>query len=487
MHRVLPAIIGSLFLAGAAVGQDCVGCTPLTDLGPGLYLGLYEGGLYPSGANVPPAAHRLAARTAAAAIVPRDMSGAPAADGWIGSLSISMSNVNQEFSVYERDADLDPLRNARIVVMNGAQGGQAVDLIDDPTAVYWDNLGQRLAAAGLSPPQVQVVWLKMALAAPSTFAFPDHALEAEASAVEVVRILKSTFPNLSLCFFSSRIYGGYSIEPAYGEPLSYETGFAVKWLIESQIDGDPGLNFDPGKGPVVAPLLLWGPYLWANGTSPRADGLDWIAADMEEDGAHPSARGEAKVAAILDDFYSGSQVTRSWYRRQPGIRTAVLDAVADAAVSATAPDQNFGADPILRLRDPSYLAFVKFDIGATTGFIERAKLSFVRPPMAEAEGGTILLEVSDTGWEEGTITFNSAPPLDGPVWGVLPFLSRGTAASVDVTAAVQAAQGGLISFAFTSAAGEGGRGSYLSREGGGAPRLVLTLKSSGSASLDTHR
>jgi hypothetical protein len=38
----------------------------------------------------------------------------------------------------------------------------------------------------------------------------------------------------------------------------------VRWLIRDQIDGRPDLNPDPGKGPVKAPVLLWGPYLWAD-------------------------------------------------------------------------------------------------------------------------------------------------------------------------------------------------------------------------------
>jgi hypothetical protein len=50
----------------------------------------------------------------------------------------------------------------------------------------------------------------------------------------------------------------------------------VRWLIQDQIEGDAALNYDASRGPVKAPLLMWGHYLWADGTTPRqSDGLVW--------------------------------------------------------------------------------------------------------------------------------------------------------------------------------------------------------------------
>jgi hypothetical protein len=60
----------------------------------------------------------------------------------------------------------------------------------------------------------------------------------------------------------------------------------MRWLIQDQIDGKPELNDYPTRGAVKSPLLLWGPYLWADGEMPRkADGLTYLL----EDNAH--ARG----------------------------------------------------------------------------------------------------------------------------------------------------------------------------------------------------
>jgi len=77
--------------------------------------------------------------------------------------------------------------------------------------------------------------------------------------------------------------------------------------------GSPDLNFDPAKGPVVAPWMAWGPYLWADGIHPRSDGLTWECEDFIEDGAHHSPLGIAKVSARLLDFFSTDPTTVPWF------------------------------------------------------------------------------------------------------------------------------------------------------------------------------
>jgi len=88
-------------------------------------------------------------------------------------------------------------------------------------------------------------------------------------------------------------------------------------MIEKQINGAADLNFDPAKGPVVAPYISWGPYLWADGTVGRSDGLVWLCSDLEDDFTHPSATGGVpKVGHQLLAFFKTDPTATPWFLRQ---------------------------------------------------------------------------------------------------------------------------------------------------------------------------
>ncbi|PYQ10459.1 MAG: hypothetical protein DMH00_11210, partial [Acidobacteria bacterium] len=144
--------------------------------------------------------------------------------------------------------------------------------------------------------------------------FPTDAQILRDELRSIVQIIKSRYPNTRSVYLSSRTYAGYATSTLNPEPYAYQSGFAVKWLIEEQLSGSAALNFDPGKGPVMAPWLSWGPYLWADGLIPRSDGLTWACDDFQPtDGTHPSTSGRNKVAGLLLDFFKADPTTSRWF------------------------------------------------------------------------------------------------------------------------------------------------------------------------------
>lgn len=307
----VPALV-----ATPLVAQDCadstVGLTPLNDLGTGFYQG-YQGGLYPDGNNQRPGIHDSAGLALATQVVPRANNGEPdTTSGRIVLLSIGMSNATQEFSMFKAMADTDAVKNPKLTIVDGAQGGQTAAVISDSNAMFWSVIDQRLAAASVTRQQVQVAWVKEANANP-TQVFPRHAQILDSQFVLIARILKSKYPNIRIAYWSNRIYAGYATTSLNPEPYAYENGFAVKWTIERQIDGDTLLTYS-GPNP-KAPWLAWGPYLWADGVVPRSDSLIWLCTDFSPDGTHPSINGRRKVAQMLLQFFKSDPTSAPWFLR----------------------------------------------------------------------------------------------------------------------------------------------------------------------------
>lgn len=68
-------------------------------------------------------------------------------------------------------------------------------------------------------------------------------------------------------------------------------------------------------GDVKAPWMAWGPYLWADGMTPRSDGLTYACSDFNSsDGTHPAPGGaQNKVAQLLLDFFKSDSTAKPWF------------------------------------------------------------------------------------------------------------------------------------------------------------------------------
>ena len=277
--------------------------TPLPELGSAHYLG-FAGGLYPTGKNSRLSAYEDAGVALGATMQPVERDGKPSTSGKIVMLSVGMSNTSRQFSQFIRLADADPRKNPSLVLIDAARNGAEATQIADPCGDYWIYLDLRLQRCKATTSQVQVVWLKTALAH-EPLGFPETARRLQRKLHSIVEILRAKFPQLKLIYVSSRTYGGYSETDLSPEPIAYESAFAVKWLIEEHIN-DP----DPDRS---IPLVLWGPYLWADGMTPRSDGLIWERIDFESDGVHPSTQGALKVATKLFEFFESDPSARPWF------------------------------------------------------------------------------------------------------------------------------------------------------------------------------
>jgi hypothetical protein len=420
--------------AGAGAGKrpsgppvDTSGLVPLTDL-TGTYKG-EDGGLYGAGHNEPPAAHRAAYLKESAKVQPLDAGGKPSKEGTIGLITIGFSNTHLESGVFKTTADADPQKAANVIVADGAIGSRAavmwaydgaeilpqaeqerldkeMDVLGMPKTNRkgsgagdkdtWPTLEQRIKEAGLAPNQVQVVWMKHVEAMPRRLGdFPAHARALEADMKDVLIIARKHFPNLRLAYLSSRTYGGWAgANSGSPEPFAYECAFAVRWLIQSQIQGEPALNFNPERGEVKMPLLVWGPYLWANGDKPRkTDGLVWSLKDVrDDDHMHPSEQGRNKVTAMLLDMFKIDEGARQWFLKPGAVVAprAATPALADAAGSTKAVPAASSSSPAADAPiDPTRARALmeKAQSGATLTAEEQAYVARVRQKMQKRKAG----------------------------------------------------------------------------------------------------
>ena len=289
---------------------------PLTDMASSDRYEGEDGGLYGGGRNSPPEGHRQAAEAELGKIRPLNAEGQPDDEGVIGFVAVSMSNATQEFSRFKQLADRSPLKSPRVVIVDCAQGGQAMAEWAPADGRPWDEARRRLAAAKVSLRQVQVAWVKLANKGP-TGSIQEHVRRLERDTLTVLHNAKAQFPNLRIVYLGSRTYGGYAIGGLNPEPYAYEGAFAARWLIQRQMQGDPELTLSN------SPLLLWGPYLWADGSKGRqVDSLVWKRTDFGADGVHPSDSGRQKVAELLLKFFTSDPLGKPWFTVAPAAATS---------------------------------------------------------------------------------------------------------------------------------------------------------------------
>ena len=296
---------------------------PLTDLGTRTYEGV-EGGLYLSGSNIMPSSHDADGVAFAQSIQPLDANGNPDPNGKIALMSMGMSVTFDTFLKFMTDAGADPSLNKSLVFVPAAQPRLgAVDWANINSPAWTETFQYFLPQSGVTPQQVQAAWVESVDANPHG-AFPGDMATLQSEFETAAQLMHTEFPNLKLAFFTSREYGAYENGLPHGgdkEPFAYESAFAVRGMIQDQLNGVPAMNYNAANGPVVAPWVAWGPYIWGNGLLARSDGLVWPCYYFESDGQHPSSKtgGSEQDANMLLNFLKTSDVTAPWFL-EPGAK-----------------------------------------------------------------------------------------------------------------------------------------------------------------------
>jgi hypothetical protein len=303
------------------IDWDITGTTtpivPLTDLGTGTYLGS-EGGLYLNGSNVMPSSHDADGVAFAQSIQPLDANGNVDPNGKYALLSMGMSVTFDTFLKFVQNSTADPSLNKSLVFVPAAQPRLgAVDWANINGPAWVDTFTYFLPQAGVTPQQVVAAWVEDVDANPNG-TFPADMAKLQSEYETAAQLLHTEFPNLKMAFFSSREYAAYENglpHPGDKEPYAYESGFAVRGMIQDQLNGVAAMNYNPANGPVVAPWVAWGPYLWADGLIARGDGLVWPCYYFESDGQHPSSKtgGSEQDANMLLNFMKTDDATAPWF------------------------------------------------------------------------------------------------------------------------------------------------------------------------------
>ncbi len=312
MKNIIPLcfLLGLAFKSNAQ--SDVSNLIPINELGTDTYKG-HTGGLYPNGSNEMPPAFYADAIEMAKAIQPLGADGNPVANGKIGLLTIGASTV----AMFSRGIEMGLAKqtglNEELVFINGGVGGQDISDIRSPGANYWKVVNERLASAGLSNEQVQVIWFQEDNLRDRGNEFPGRGERLADEFIYMVQFMKNRYPNLKLLYLTARHTTAFLPADARGkhkEPMAYINGWACKWMIEKQIEGDKTLTYKGSDA--QAPLILWGPYWWTQGSKPRQDGYTWTP-DMVVDGVHPTEEGRRRVGQELVDFWRTDEVSKIWF------------------------------------------------------------------------------------------------------------------------------------------------------------------------------
>jgi len=287
----------------------------------GTYYGL-SFGLYRNNSNIVPTDHYVAGINIAQDMRPLDQNGVvDVENGALVWMSAGYSNIQQvtcngfnedsfgdeclDWTIIGRLSQM-PLRH-QVKLVNGAYKGKSLPYWSGKFNENYDRVHDLLSENGLSEKQVQSIWFAPVNKYPQ-LSLPNSEADYYNIIVQLgatLRLMKQRYSSLKQVLLSSRVYAGYGTSALNPEPYAYESGFAVSYVINAQIQQMRNGIIDPLVGDLnyltgVAPFIDWMAYYWGDAIIPRnKDGVAWYSHDFQNDGIHPSSSGEAKMARLV--------------------------------------------------------------------------------------------------------------------------------------------------------------------------------------------
>ncbi|MBS1730934.1 MAG: hypothetical protein JSS67_09200 [Bacteroidetes bacterium] len=289
------------------------GLVPLTDIDTN-YMG-YPGKLFPGNSNTPTGEYANDLQQICSDIKPLDENGHFNPFGKVGFVSVGPSTslimMNALIEKMQGNKNINPA----IWPVPLGQGGMGINQLITNSTLFWDTVAMKLQEFQLSPNQIQVVYFEEDDNENYSSAFPERPLDVKEKLKEGLQLIKTKFPNVRVAYILARtttIYMPIRDDNKQQEPIAYYLGFADKWLIEDQINGDPGLAYK-GDNPLV-PIITWGPYQWCDGDKYRSDGFNWLRTDTD-DGLHPNDQGSDKLSTMFLNFLLNDEYAKIWFAK----------------------------------------------------------------------------------------------------------------------------------------------------------------------------
>jgi hypothetical protein len=158
-------------------------------------------------------------------------------------------------------------------------------------------------------------------------------------------------------------------------------------------------------------------------------------------------------------------------------RLLIIHPVADAFVNSSHPNSNYGSQNTIEIDgSPEIISYLRFNV---TGVTEPVQSVHIRFKCANGSpfGGKIYT-ISDNNWDEGSITYNSRPAIDGIYLDFLGKVKVNDIVDFDLFPAI--AENGIYSFAIGSTYDNGVH--YFSREDfSNPPTLIIHI---GASNID---